>query len=480
MRRLLTLLLVLGLAGLAVGDSITYVGVAGGGAGGTWGSITGTLSSQTDLQTEIDTKMEEPSSNGVAVRTGNDTSVARTITSSDGSVVWTNGDGVAGNPSGVVDNAVFRRYTSGTTGPPGTCSVGVGHFETDTNDAFECPSPNVQIELAEKAGNVFTGTHDFSGATAVMVPKGSAAPASAACDATGEVGSLYIQSGDPASVNLQIFRCTQTGASTYAWHPISHQAGTTPPATCSVAAVFFDTDATVGQNWYGCTSAGVWTLLGDGGGGSAEVVPRPNTKRWFYCTVSAGGVLCSGVRGFFDGTATDIDPTASDGFFGDLLTTTGPDTHALLSTNGLSIRLGRNLYLETYAKLEDTTSQRTFIGFQTDYRSPSSDDPAIHVAAFRCSSAASDANWKCVTNDATGGGTINDSGVACNTTSREFAIVENPGTSYVFKIDGSTVCTNTTNLPTSGTNVYMSVALRTLAASTRNFRVGYAYVEMDR
>lgn len=42
--------------------------------------------------------------------------------------------------------------------------------------------------------------------------------------------------------------------------------GTSAPGTCTVGDAFFDTDATAGLNFYGCTSTNTWTLLGDGGG----------------------------------------------------------------------------------------------------------------------------------------------------------------------------------------------------------------------
>ncbi|MBI4443516.1 MAG: hypothetical protein HY649_09110 [Acidobacteria bacterium] len=42
--------------------------------------------------------------------------------------------------------------------------------------------------------------------------------------------------------------------------------GTAPPANCTVGELFYDTDATAGQNLYGCTATDTWTLLGDGGG----------------------------------------------------------------------------------------------------------------------------------------------------------------------------------------------------------------------
>lgn len=41
---------------------------------------------------------------------------------------------------------------------------------------------------------------------------------------------------------------------------------TAAPGTCTVGDLFFDTDATAGRNWYGCTATNTWTLQGDGGG----------------------------------------------------------------------------------------------------------------------------------------------------------------------------------------------------------------------
>jgi len=79
------------------------------------------------------------------------------FTSADGSIVIADLDFT-------VDNSIFGRYTSGTTGAPATCSVGVTHFETDSLDFYFCGTTNTQVQLAEVAGNTFTGSHDFSGA----------------------------------------------------------------------------------------------------------------------------------------------------------------------------------------------------------------------------------------------------------------------------------------------------------------------------
>jgi hypothetical protein len=47
--------------------------------------------------------------------------------------------------------------------------------------------------------------------------------------------------------------------------------GTTPPGTCVIGDLFYDTDATVGQNLKGCTTTNNWTTLGDGGGGASDI-----------------------------------------------------------------------------------------------------------------------------------------------------------------------------------------------------------------
>jgi len=38
--------------------------------------------------------------------------------------------------------------------------------------------------------------------------------------------------------------------------------GTSVPGTCTLGDVFFDTDATAGSNWFGCTATNTWTAQG--------------------------------------------------------------------------------------------------------------------------------------------------------------------------------------------------------------------------
>ncbi len=53
----------------------------------------------------------------------------------------------------------------------------------------------------------------------------------------------------------------------------------TAPATCVVGDVWFDSDATAGQNWYGCTAPNTWTL--EGGVGDIEAVGECSTGSCF-------------------------------------------------------------------------------------------------------------------------------------------------------------------------------------------------------
>jgi hypothetical protein len=120
-------------------------------------------------------------------------------------------------------------------------------------------------------GNIWSaGTQDFAGAGALIVPRGSAAPAAASCDAFAEVGSIYVRSGDPNASPTGTYICAQTGVSSFAWQPISFRSGTTAPAACALGDLFFDTDATAGQNLLGCTAANTWTMLSSVGGSGSQ------------------------------------------------------------------------------------------------------------------------------------------------------------------------------------------------------------------
>ena len=141
---------------------------------------------------------------------------------------------------------------------------------------------------------------DLSTASKVMVKYGTADASSGDCDASAEKGSLYVQTGDPASVSFRVSVCRQKGASTYGWDPIGVGVGPTLPATCGTGELWFDSDATAGSNLFGCTAANTWTALGGGGSGGRvhSFHYGPGTS-----PVTASSIIW-GMGGFFVSNAT--------------------------------------------------------------------------------------------------------------------------------------------------------------------------------
>jgi hypothetical protein len=200
------------------------------------------------------------------------------------------------------------------------------------------------IPIARSGANYRLAGSDFC-----LIVAGTAAPGATECDAANEVGRLYHQTGDPASVNLQLWRCTQTGAASYAWHPASHQVGTAAPATCTVGAVFFDSDATAGLNWFGCTAANTWTVLGT----TVTAGSGITTSGTGPVTVSADRAVVP-----FKGSGT-ADPPATCGDTGDdyLL----HDTYLETDTSEISICIA----VDTWALIGHVADDKVIVGTGT-------------------------------------------------------------------------------------------------------------------
>lgn len=140
-----------------------------------------------------------------------------------------------------------------------------------------------------------------------------------------------------------------------------------------------------------------------------------------------------------------------------------------------------NLYVKWRVNLQEITTVRYWGGFR-DTSPDGSDDPAVNLAMFRFSTNATDTNWQCVSNDAAAGGTITDSTIAVS--AGQFYVLEiifdDTVPNIVFKIDGTTRCTHTTNLPTDGTNMLLSpIEAETLTTAARNFRLQRVLAWMD-
>src|SRR5437899_224716 len=73
--------------------------------------------------------------------------------------------------------------------------------------------------------------------------------------------------------------------------------GTTLPSTCTVGMSFYKTNATAGQNIYGCTATNTWTVQSGSGGGSPGA--PDNSLQYRVNSTTLGGML------YWDNDATN-------------------------------------------------------------------------------------------------------------------------------------------------------------------------------
>ena len=131
------------------------------------------------------------------------------------------------------------------------------------------------------------------------------APDPGGCDNL-RAGNIYVRSGNPANAPIGTYRCTQTGALTFAWQPISYLVTASLPATCNVGDIAYYTGATAGQNLYGCSVANTWTAQAGSGGGAAGAYSTASasyTTAAPYYLPPGGGLAANTTEALVQGTA---------------------------------------------------------------------------------------------------------------------------------------------------------------------------------
>ena len=98
--------------------------------------------------------------------------------------------------------------------------------------------------------------------------------------------------------------------------------GTSAPGTCTVGDVFFDTDATAGSNFYGCTSSNTWTLLSGSGSGASypsalrcDVERTSGTRLTVFSGASSSQPCIVGKTSFTAAATLDTSGTAATGTY---------------------------------------------------------------------------------------------------------------------------------------------------------------------
>lgn len=161
--------------------------------------------------------------------------------------------------------------SQGTT-LPARCSVGSFFYKTDApagQNIYGCTSTDVWTLQAGGGGLADPGGNGFLDRTALNV--------TAARTLTGTASEIAVANGggggDPTISVADTFRITGKTATA----PM--KVGTSLPGTCTTGDLFYKSDATAGQNIYGCTNTNVWTL--QAGSGAGDVLgPATNTDNF--------------------------------------------------------------------------------------------------------------------------------------------------------------------------------------------------------
>ncbi|MGH7157706.1 MAG: beta strand repeat-containing protein [Candidatus Saccharimonadales bacterium] len=205
--------------------------------------------------------------------------------------------------------------------------------------------------------------------------------------------------------------------------------------------------------------------------------PKPNTARTTKFVANGSTAVWAG----YGDVLTNVAPAGSGGSVSsNLVPSVYNDTNASIGSQagvyGNAIYIGDRLVYQTHLD-PSSTNVRIWAGLtdQDLATMAGSATPAGKFAAFRYDTGASDATWKCITRDGATATTA-DSGVAI-ADDQKFEIIIDDGVRAVFKINGQTVCTITTNLPSALLRVVNSITA--LDAIFKTIYVGWIYVEGD-
>lgn len=211
-------------------------------------------------------------------------------------------------------------------------------------------------------------------------------------------------------------------------------------------------------------------------------ITHPRFRRWGMVMTRQNSVTFQimGESATATGTPTAAAaPDANDGVMENIATgALNQDDCGI--TGDLYWRVGRNVWFSAAVMTVEAGAKITWIGLtdQTLATQVDSDNPAGNYAMFRASTVAGDTVWKAITKD-NATQTITATGVATNSSTKIFEIIDN-GASWLFKIDGVNVATNSANLPTAGTNLRYVIGEETQEALAKNIRIGWVFTTIQK
>ena len=136
--------------------------------------------------------------------------------------------------------------------------------------------------------------------------------------------------------------------------------GTSLPGTCTVGQRYFKTDATAGQNLYGCTATNTWTVLGDGGGSGSTSGLTLLEQKTASSSSSLDFTSClTSTYDTYQIMLTDIVTSSNDVVVGIQVSTDGGSTWVTTSSYG-SARVYYNYSGGSLGESETTTYMKIF------------------------------------------------------------------------------------------------------------------------
>jgi hypothetical protein len=180
-------------------------------------------------------------------------------------------------------------------------------------------------------------------------------------------------------------------------------------------------------------------------------------------------------------TVSAVAPTSTEGVLRRQTSdTTNPNDTGV--SGNLNYRSGRNIYFATTVKLDSVATKRYFFGVtdQTITTMGGADNPAGNYAGFMLTTNTGGINILTITKD-NSTQTSTTTSLAQDTSIHLYEVVFNDGTpNVVFRVDGVTVATHTTHLPSAGTNMRYVVGGRKYDGSQRLTDFEYIQIESDR
>jgi hypothetical protein len=213
-------------------------------------------------------------------------------------------------------------------------------------------------------------------------------------------------------------------------------------------------------------------------------ISKPNTRRSTNIIFPGSGTAFNAFGDLATVTASAsaaVAATTTNPTMLGMSTANASGGQAHVTSANLNYNSSAKIGYQTYASINANTTARVWLGMtdQTSATMYASANPAGNYASFRYDTGAGDTNWMCVTKD---GATqnIQNSGIApVAGTGYKFEIIIVAGTVVEFRINGNSVCNNTTNLPTANTMLRYVNAIRNLANGVRTLNNAWIYIESD-